>query len=98
MYRLWDDRAMRRVRVRAWGRVQGVFYRVSCAERARELGLSGWVRNGPDGDVEAAFEGDEAAVTAMLAWCRDGPPSARVDRLDVEGEAVTGGEGFRITR
>ncbi len=89
---------MRRVRVRAWGRVQGVFYRASCAERARELGLSGWVRNMPGGGVEAVFEGSERAVEDMVSWCRDGPAHARVDRFEVIDEDVVGSTEFRITR
>jgi acylphosphatase len=89
---------VRRVRVLVSGRVQGVFYRASCAERARELGLAGWIRNTPAGGVEAAFEGTEAAVDEIVAWCRRGPSGARVDRIDVEDEDVVGETGFRITR
>lgn len=91
-----DHRAMRRVRVLVSGRVQGVFFRASCAERAAELDLSGWIRNVPDGDVEAVFEGTDSAVERIVRWCRDGPPLARVDRIDVVDEAPTGGSGFRI--
>ncbi len=87
---------MRRVRVRAWGRVQGVFYRASCAERAEELGLSGWVRNMPGGGVEAVFEGADRAVDDMITWCREGPAHARVDGLEVVDEDVVGAAGFRI--
>ncbi len=60
------------------GRVQGVWFRASTKEKADELGLTGWVRNTPRGDVEAVFEGDEASVREMLAWCRRGPPLAKV--------------------
>jgi acylphosphatase len=80
------------------GRVQGVFYRVTCAERARALGLAGWVRNASDGRVEAVFEGPDDAVEAIVAWCREGSPSARVVAVDVAEEAVEGEEGFRVTR
>jgi acylphosphatase len=80
------------------GRVQGVFYRVTCAERARALGLAGWVRNASDGRVEAVIEGPDDAVEAMVAWCREGPPSARVVAVDVAEEAANGEEGFRVTR
>jgi acylphosphatase len=80
------------------GRVQGVFYRATCAERAREEGLAGWVRNASDGRVEAVFEGPGEAVEAMVAWCREGPPSARVAAVDVAEEDVKGEEGFRVTR
>lgn len=89
---------MRRVRARISGRVQGVFFRASCADRANALGLSGWVRNASDGGVEAVFEGEDAGVESMLAWCRKGPPYAQVDDVEVLEEAPTGAEGFRVTR
>jgi acylphosphatase len=89
---------MRRVRVMISGRVQGVFFRVSCAERAEELGLSGWVRNASAGGVEAVFEGEDAGIDAMLAWCREGPPYAKVDHVAIAEEVPTGAQGFRITR
>jgi acylphosphatase len=60
------------------GRVQGVWFRASTKEKADELGLTGWVRNTAKGDVEALFEGDEAAVAEMLAWCWKGPSLAEV--------------------
>jgi acylphosphatase len=87
---------MRRVRVLVSGRVQGVFFRASCAERAAELGVSGWIRNVPGGDVEAVLEGMDLAVEQMVRWCREGPPLARVDRIDIVDETPTGGSGFRI--
>ena len=65
---------------RSGGRVQGVFFRASCVERARALGLGGWVRNTLDGGVEAEFEGESDAVDAIVAWCAEGPPFARVER------------------
>ena len=71
------------VGVRITGRVQGVWYRGWTMDQARELGLSGWVRNRRDGSVEAVFAGDEAAVEDMLARCREGPPAARVDDIAV---------------
>jgi acylphosphatase len=88
---------MKRVRVVASGRVQGVFYRATCARLARGLGLTGYVRNLPDGGVEAAFEGSDAAVDEMVAWCGDGPELANVDRLDVVVEDPLGETGFRVT-
>ena len=87
---------MRRVHVTITGRVQGVFFRAACAEEARRLGLAGWVRNVPDGDVEATFEGHGAAVAAILAWCATGPPLAAVERVDVDEERPTGEAGFRV--
>jgi acylphosphatase len=88
---------MRRVRVRVGGRVQGVFYRTTCAEKARALGLAGWVRNLPDGSVEAAFEGTTERVDAAVEWCRVGPRLAVVDVVEVVDESPIGDEGFRIT-
>jgi acylphosphatase len=67
------------------GRVQGVWFRESCREEAIVRGLAGWVRNLADGRVEAVFEGDAAAVDALVAWCQEGPLRARVrdvERLD----------------
>jgi acylphosphatase len=73
------------------GRVQGVFYRQSTVETANRLGLTGWVKNCPDGSVAAVFEGERAAVGQAIAWCRQGPPAAEVTDLketwlDFEGE------------
>jgi len=87
----------RRVRVVVTGRVQGVFFRVTCARRASDLGLAGWVRNRSDGAVEATFEGDADAVEALVAWCRQGPPGAVVVDVDILDEAPTGELGFRVT-
>lgn len=88
--------AMRRTRVVVAGRVQGVFFRASCAERARALGLAGWVRNDPDGRVEAVFEGPEEAVETMIRWCHEGPPHARVDAVEIVEETPEGEAGFRV--
>jgi len=88
---------MKRIRVVASGRVQGVFYRATCARLARGLGLTGYVRNLPDGRVEAAFEGSDAAVDEMVTWSRVGPDLAKVDRLDVMVEDPSGETGFRVT-
>ena len=70
--------------VRVTGLVQGVFFRQSAADRARELGVTGWVRNCPDGSVEARLPGSADVVEAMIDWLRHGPPSARVERVEVE--------------
>jgi acylphosphatase len=85
------------VHVEVSGRVQGVFYRATCAERARELGLGGWVRNGSHGGVEAEFEGDDKDVEAIVEWCRIGPPMARVDSVQVREEPPSGERQFRVT-
>lgn len=74
------------------GRVQGVGFRWHARAKGQELGLAGWVRNLPDGRVEAWLEGEEAAVAAMLAWLAKGPPAARVTNLEVverEPEGLT---------
>ena len=84
--------------VEVTGRVQGVFYRATCVERARALGLSGWVRNTVDGSVEAEFEGPDDQVRTMIDWCRVGPPGARVADVSVRDEPSGGDEGFRVVR
>jgi acylphosphatase len=83
-----------RARVVVRGRVQGVFFRVETRDRARSLGLSGWVRNAPDGSVEAVFEGDRERIESMLTWCRRGPSLARVDEVEAEWEDPVGEQGF----
>ncbi len=80
------------------GQVQGVFYRAYCTQRARELGVAGWVRNLADGRVEAAFEGDDAPVEAMVAWCRAGTPWSDVESVEVSEETPLGEREFRVTR
>ena len=72
------------------GRVQGVFFRMETKYAADRLGVCGWVKNKLDGSVEAVFEGDKVRVSAVLDWCRDGPPAARVDRLEVIWEDYSG--------
>ncbi len=72
------------------GRVQGVFFRASTRDEARALGLPGWVRNLPDGRVEAVFEGDKRVVENMLAWCHKGPTYSYVSRVEVEWQAYVG--------
>ncbi len=79
------------------GRVQGVFFRVIARDAARGLGLVGWVRNQPDGAVEAVCEGAPQAVTSFIAWCHDGPEYARVSDVAVAEEDVAGPfTGFSI--
>ena len=85
-----------RKRVRVSGRVQGVWFRQSCADLADRLGVSGWVRNLPDGRVEAVFEGDQDAVESMIGWCHDGPPRAVVATVDVITETPEGSNGFAV--
>jgi acylphosphatase len=85
-----------RVRVVVTGRVQGVWFRDACQQEARANGVSGWVRNRGDGAVEAEFEGGEDAVERMVAWCREGPPRARVDDVGVERIPTVGRPGFAV--
>lgn len=72
------------IRVRIYGRVQGVWYRGWTAERAKSLGLTGWVRNRRDGSVEALFFGKRSAIDEMLQACGSGPAQARVDDIATE--------------
>ncbi len=72
------------------GRVQGVFFRDSTRHLARQYGVTGWIRNLPDGRVEAIFEGEKDAVRRLIEWCHQGPPGARVERVDVEWQEYTG--------
>lgn len=72
------------------GRVQGVAFRNYTQKTAVELGVRGWVRNLRNGDVEACFEGEEAAVRQLVEWCRRGPSAARVDRLQIEDGSFSG--------
>ncbi|MCI0636672.1 MAG: acylphosphatase [Actinobacteria bacterium] len=88
---------MKRVRVIVSGLVQGVFFRATCVSLARERDLGGFVRNLPDGRLEAAFEGPSERVDELVDWCRRGPDLARVDHIDVVDEALVGDVGFRVT-
>jgi acylphosphatase len=72
------------------GRVQGVFFRSETRRAAQRFGVYGWVRNKPDGTVEAIFEGDQNQVEAMLAWCREGPDLARVIDVGMQWEDYQG--------
>jgi acylphosphatase len=87
---------IQRARVRIRGQVQGVFFRAETCDRARSLGLGGWVRNAHDGSVEAAFEGPSERVQSMLDWCRRGPSLAQVEDVSVELEQPAGEVDFEI--
>ncbi len=88
--------SQRRIHVILAGRVQGVFFRRSAVDVAERLGLSGWVKNRPDGRVELEAEGPDEALDALLAFCRRGPQGARVDELVVVHHAPRGEAGFRV--
>jgi acylphosphatase len=89
-----SDTMARRVVVH--GYVQGVFFRDTTRRMAQSRGVAGWVRNRPDGAVEALFEGAPEAIEAMVEFSRHGPRGARVERVEVSEERVQGLEGFRI--
>lgn len=78
------------------GRVQGVFFRDSCAREARAAGVTGWIRNRSDGAVEALFEGPREAVERLVGWCRHGPSRAVVTGVEVTEDSPAGLESFRI--
>ncbi len=78
----------RRVSFKVIGRVQGVAYRASARDMAVRLGVNGWIRNLPDGNVDGEAEGEASAVDAFLAWAAKGPPGARVERLTTGDEEV----------
>ena len=79
------------------GRVQGVFFRSETQDEAMRHGLTGWVRNLPDGRVEAVFEGEKELVDKLIEFCRRGPPGARVANVEVVWENYTGEfRGFRV--
>lgn len=88
------ERSSRRVVVQ--GRVQGVFFRDSTREEALARGVDGWVANREEGSVEAVFEGEPAAVEAMVEFCRSGPGSADVERVDEEDREPEGLSGFEV--
>ena len=87
---------MIRRRVVVHGLVQGVFFRDSTRQRAAQHGVAGWVRNTPQGTVEAVFEGQEDAVERLVEFARRGPRGARVDRVEVEDEEPQGLAGFAV--
>lgn len=89
---------MKRAHLFINGRVQGVFFRAETQRAAQSLELSGWVRNLDDGDVEVLIEGKDIDVDKMIAWCKKGPPAARVDRVEVMDEPYKGNlTRFRIS-
>jgi acylphosphatase len=87
---------MQRRRVVVQGHVQGVFFRETTKRRALSAGVAGWVRNLPDGRVEAVFEGERAAVERLVDYAREGPRGARVDWVDIEAEEPEGLSGFDV--
>ncbi len=78
------------------GRVQGVGFRYAVRRRAQSLGVGGWVRNRPDGTVEAAFEGEPDAVESLVRFCEEGPRGALVERVEVEEEPPQAADRFEV--
>lgn len=91
-----ENAEMERRRVVVHGFVQGVGFRYAIERAARAHGVAGWVRNRPDGAVEAVFEGEHEAVDALVRFCEDGPRGADVDRVEVETQPLEGLGDFRI--
>jgi acylphosphatase len=87
---------MVRKRVTVRGRVQGVFFRDTTRRMAESRGVSGWIRNNPDGSVEATFEGSDDAVEAMVGFAREGPRGAVVEGVEIAEEEPEGLTGFRV--
>jgi acylphosphatase len=80
-----------------YGFVQGVGFRFAVEREALSRGVSGWVRNQPDGTVEAVFEGEPEDVESLVDFCRRGPRGAAVERVDVEADSPEGLTGFRVS-
>jgi len=92
-----QDSDLERAHVRVSGQVQGVFFRDSTRQKAEELSLAGWVKNVPDGQVEALFEGPSDKVREMVRWCEEGPQQASVENVDTNFESPSGElEAFEV--
>lgn len=88
---------LKQVHLSVRGRVQGVFFRASAQREAKRLGLTGWVKNRPDGGVEILAEGEEDELKELIAWANRGPSAARVERVDVRWRSFVGDfSDFRI--
>ena len=75
---------MVRAHIFIYGEVQGVFFRRSAKVKAEELNLAGWVRNRPDGSVDSVVQGEKGTVLKYIAWCKKGPPFAKVENVEIE--------------
>ena len=87
-----------RAHVHVSGTVQGVFFRATTRETDEKHGVDGWVKNLPDGRVEAVFEGSEPDIEAMVEFCHEGSPAARIEDVEVAYEEPRGLDSFEITR
>ncbi len=91
--------AIQALKIHVQGRVQGVGYRAATQRQAQILGLSGWVRNLPDGSVEAFAQGAPRTLEELVQWCHQGPPSSRVDKVTTESAPVDPSlQSFEIRR
>lgn len=89
--------SIEQIHLQIQGRVQGVWFRATAREKALELGLTGWVRNLPDRQVELIAEGPRNVLDAMVDWCRVGPPLARVEDVKIErGQATDTFASFEV--
>jgi acylphosphatase len=89
--------ATKRVQLIVRGRVTGVFFRAATQREARRLGITGWVKNRPDGNIEIVAEAEEDAIREMVSWAQHGPSAARVDDVDIRWRSYTGEfSDFRI--
>ena len=86
------------VHIQVYGKVQGVFYRKTAAEKALSLGLAGWVKNSTDGTVEMEVQGPEDKVMELVHWCRTGPENAVVAEVVYQEIKLTGYLDFKIIR
>lgn len=89
---------MKTIRITVKGKVQGVYYRASAKNKASELGITGWIRNLPDDNVEITATASEDILQKFIIWCKQGPPKARVDKVIVEELNSQEFNGFRIIR
>ncbi|MCS6832899.1 MAG: acylphosphatase [Flammeovirgaceae bacterium] len=89
---------MKHWKIRVYGRVQGVFYRASTEEKAKSLGLAGYVCNMPDGSVYIEAEGSETKLNELVAWCKQGPPLAKVENVKVEEGDLQHYQKFEVRR
>jgi len=80
---------MEKIHILIFGQVQGVGFRISTARKARQLGLTGWVKNLPEGQVEAFFEGKKQDIEEILFWCHQGPDKAQVDKIEIKTKLQT---------
>ncbi|MBN2395751.1 MAG: acylphosphatase [Candidatus Atribacteria bacterium] len=85
-----DEDEMVRAILKLSGRVQGVAFRYYARNKANQLGITGWIRNLDNGDVEAVFEGKNSLVLQMITWCKRGPSLAHVENIDIDWQTYTG--------